>query len=452
MAETTTVAVIGAGFAGLTTARTLRAHGVDVLVLEAADRVGGRAHTVHSTVGSAIDLGGQWIGHDHTRMIALAKEFGSALFPTHTAGRTPLVDGADQVRPLSLTTAAAALTFTQLALLTHPRFPALRQLRSDTEGRIDRALDRITVAQWLARMPGRRGPELAGVVLGEALAADLGDVSVAALIAGVRSAGGLRVLLGTAGGAQESLVTGGVGGLAERLAAELGTMLRLGHPVTAISRSDAGVTIESPAGIVRADRVVVTVPPPVAAAIQHEPPLPEYRNRLQRNTFMGTIYKAVAVYDRPFWRDDGLSGELVDLSGPAPAAFDSSPPGGPGHLCVLVPGQRARALDRLAPAERRDTILRALAQHFGERTRHPVDWHEKAWHLDDYVGGGYAALPRPGHVGILATAAEPIGPVHWAGTETAPRWTGYLEGAVASGERAAQEVVAALRATPARAE
>ncbi|MFC9997395.1 flavin monoamine oxidase family protein [Nocardia sp. NPDC127526] len=426
--EQTTVAIVGAGFAGLTTARALRARGIDVLVLESADRAGGRALTEVSAAGTPVDLGGQWIGRDHTRMSALAGEFGMTLFPTHTAGRTLMVDGTRGLETMPGTIAAAGVALLGLELMA----------------RTGRGSDRTTVADWVSRVPGRRARRLLDVVLSEALAIDLDQVSVRALTTGIESAGGLRAMLGTAGGAQDSLLSGGAGGLARALAAELGARVHLNRRATAIMRTADRVIVDTPAGPVRADRVVVTAPPPVAAGIRHDPPLPPERAAAERNTVMGVMYKAIAVYDAPFWRERGLSGEIVSLDGPVPAAFDISPPGGPGHVGLLVPGRAARTLDELTPTARRDTVLRALSRHLGDRIMNPLSWHEKSWHLDPHVGGGYSALPKPGHLSALTRAGAATGRVHWAGTETAPRWTGYFEGAVRSGERAAAEVMAAL--------
>ncbi|MFE6921836.1 flavin monoamine oxidase family protein [Nocardia sp. NPDC057663] len=428
--EETTVVIVGAGFAGLTAARVLRSRGVDVLMLESANRVGGRAFTVRSNAGSPVDLGGQWIGHDHARVTALAAEFGMSLFRTASPGTPLVVDGGRRIGSAPLTMLSTGLALLRLEVLSRLPF----RTRSD----------RVTVAGWVARIPGSRTRRFLDVILSEALACDLDQVSVGALMTGLRSAGGLRVMLGTAGGAQESLISGGAGGLADALATELGPLVQLNRPATTMTRTADGVLVGTPSGPVRAIRAIVTAPPLIAAAIRHEPPLPAERLLVQTGTVMGTIYKAVAVYDTPFWRENGYSGEVLDLSGPVPVAFDISPADGPGHLCVLVPGRSARALDRLSAEDRRNTVLGSLADHFGARTMNPLSWHEKSWHHDPHVGGGYSALPMPGALHALAHAGRPTGPIHWAGTETAPRWTGYLEGAVRSGERAAGEILAEI--------
>ena len=162
---------------------------------------------------------------------------------------------------------------------------------------------------------------------------------------------------------------------------------------------------------------------------------------------MGSVYKAIAVYEKPFWREF-TDAECILLGRPAGAVFDSSPPDGPGHLCVLIGGKEARTLDAMTVVERQRTILASVADAVGSPAiREPVDWHEKSWHLDPFVKGGYLALPDAHRtVGVYPLPSNPgAATVFWAGTETAGEHPGYIEGAIESGERAAREVVASQR-------
>lgn len=409
------VVVVGAGFAGLTAARELTRAGVAVTVLESADRVGGRASTVLSALGSPVDLGGMWLGPQHTELSTLAAEHGVSTFPTPTAGKRLILDGDRPTRAwLPLLVTGAALL--RLSLPT-----------SD---------DHTTIANWLTALPNAAARRLVEVVVAEAIAADVDQVTRKAWASAVRSSGGLRSMLGTA---QAALITGGAGALAERLARSLD--VHLSRPATAITRTPTSVLITTPTGPITADHAIIAVPPPVSAHIHHTPPLPPSRAEVERNTTMGTIYKAIAVYERPFWRDAGLSGEVIALTGPVPAIFDVSPPNGPGHLGFLVPGHRAEHLATLSTADRRATVLRTAAAAFGPAAVTPADWHEKSWHEDPHVQGGYSALPRPGRHAVTRHPPTPTGRVHWAGTETSPTWPGYLEGAIRSGQRAARELL-----------
>lgn len=423
------VVVVGAGFSGLVAARALRNAGRSVRVLEAADRVGGRAYTVSSAAGTPVDLGGQWLGRGHLRMEALARDFGMSLFPSHTTGRMLVREAGRPVSLLSLSGMAAVLALLRLDLMA----------RTGLGVRDDR-----TLAEWLLGVYPSRARRLVEIATSALTSTDPQRISLRAFTATLNTSGGLFKMLRFKGGGQESLLSGGAGGLASALARELGADLRLGQRVLELVRDDTGVTVRTADQVLRAGRVVIACAPPVAQAIQHRPALPEPRARAQRDSFMGTIYKLIVVYEQPFWREAGLSGELLLLDGLLSAVVDISPPDGPGHLCALVPGQAARELDALDAKQRRDLLLATLARHFGERALRPLSFHEKSWHLDPFVLGGYLAWPKPGAYAALAAAgAEPVGRLHWAGTESASRYAGYFEGAVRAGERAAAEVLAA---------
>lgn len=427
----TAVAVIGAGVAGLTAARELRRRGVEVIVLEAADRVGGRTLSETTALGTRVDLGGQWIGHDHHRVTTIAAELGLTPFPMHT-GRLPvIVDGARRVRVAAPATFAALTALGALEVLSRTALP--------------RRWNDVTVATWLRRMPGRTARRLLEVIATTSWTADLDRFSVDTMARLIRSQGGLATMLATRGGAQDSLLVEGMGSLSEAMAAELGDRIRLGHRVESITRTSEGLSIGTTRGEIRAGKAILTVPPPLLERIDFDPALPAAQADLARHSYMGSVYKAIAVYDRPFWRD-GLGGEFLVLDNPGRAAFDTTPPGdGPGHLCVLVPGLEAHALDGLDARARRDAVLGPLARHLGPALLDPVSWHEKSWHRDEFVGGGYFAIPDPGTGGDFPPIpSAPAGNIHWAGTETAGDHPGYVEGAIESGTRAAAEVLREL--------
>jgi monoamine oxidase len=424
-----TVVVVGAGMSGLTAARDLHRRGIDVMVLEAADRVGGRTMTVMSSLGSHLDLGGQWIGHDHHRLMALAAECGAPHYPMHTQALPGVIDGPRRWSPVSPALIAVAAIAVGVEALS----------RIGTS-----KLNGITLDRWLRRVPWRRPRRLLEVIALISWTADLDRISVHAMAEMIRGQGGLKTILSTRGGAQDSLLVDGAGGLAERLASELGPRVRTGRRVTSIARDESGVTIRTDAGDIRAAKVVVTAPPPMAARIGHEPALPPERRALEDHMYMGSVYKAVAVYPEPFWRAR-TGGEFMFLGEPGGAVFDTTAPGGPGHLCFLVGGSEARELDLMDEAARKAALLEVLAPHVGPEVLEPVSWHEKSWHCDEYAGGGYVALPVPGtSEGIAPLAYAPVGHVHWAGSETAAEHPGYIEGAIGAGQRAAAEVAESL--------
>ncbi len=438
------VVVVGAGYAGLVAARALHRDGMRVAVLEARDRVGGRVHTERTEAGSAVDLGGQWIGPGQVHMAALAREYGAATFAASTVGQGLFVDGARRERFAGALPPAGAHVQALLAL-TMARLDRLA-VRVDVERPwtapgADR-LDAMTVATWLYRnVPIGRARRLLETVISEVLATDVSNVSFLALLTYIRAAGGLWPLVAVDGGAQQDLFLDGADGPARAIAAELGDVVHLGVAVTDIHQDEQGVTVGSSGVEVRCDRVVVTVPPPLAGRIHYDPPMPAVRDQLTQRMPMGSILKIIAIYDRPFWREDGSSGEALGLDSPLPAVFDVSPPAGPGHLCALVPGRAAHHLASLPGPGRRDVVLAELGRYFGPRAAAPRELVEKFWADDPYSRGGYGAYFPPGALTATGPALrEPVGRIHWAGTETATAWIGYMEGAVDSGIRAAREV------------
>ncbi|WP_161927206.1 flavin monoamine oxidase family protein [Gordonia crocea] len=430
MAQEADVVVIGAGFAGLTAARALLEAGASVRVLEAASRVGGRALTETSAANSAVDLGGQWVGSQHSELRALVADMGIDLFPSYDVGKQTVLVGGRPIPLVSMTGAGVAVGLTRLALA----------VRSGVGVRDDRRL-----SDWLATVKPKQARRLLDVALTELTCRHADDVSISAVADMFAGSGGIREMLTVRGGAQDSLIVGGAGALAEAMADELGDRIALNERVTEIEQSTAGVTVGTAGGAMRASRVIIAVAPPATTRIVYRPALPGAHTELQHSLRMGSVYKAVAVYPRPFWRDHGCDGQALMLDGPIRSAFDVSPPDGPGHLCVLVPGPAAVGLDALSADARRVAVLRAVADHFGPGVASPLSFHEKSWQHDQFAEGGYMGLPTLRQLAaVRAERARPTGRIHWAGTETADRFNGYFEGAIRSGRRAAGEALAAL--------
>ena len=277
-------------------------------------------------------------------------------------------------------------------------------------------------------------------------AAEAADLSLLHFLFYSHSGGLLDRLLNVAGGAQESRVVGGSQVLASRVAERLGDVVRLDRPARRIVQDGDGVTVESDAGGVRARRVVVAIPPTLAGRLDYEPALPSWRDQLTQALPMGSVIKCMAVYDEAFWRADGLTGQSTADEGPVELTFDNSPPSGrPGVLLGFVEGAHARRLSRVSASERRDAVVGSLVRAFGSRAAAPSEVLELDWSAERWSGGCYGAHLAPGVLTEFGPALrEPCGRIHWAGTETATVWAGYMDGAVRSGERVAVEVARAL--------
>ncbi|CAN5683828.1 FAD-dependent oxidoreductase [soil metagenome] len=446
------VVVVGAGLAGLAAARDLRRAGRSAALVEARDRVGGRVVNHRFADGTEVEIGGQWVGPTQDRVLALAAEVGADTFPTYDTGNLLTVRDGKVIRHRSPTFGLPPAAVAEIAV-SQPRLDRLAA-RVDLERpwatRGAEALDGQTFETWIRRhhrsATARRFWRLAVEAV---FACEPRDLSLLHVAFYLRSGGSLDRLLGTHRGAQQERIVGGSVVLAEGLAEQLrdqGVELRLAAPVRAIDQGDDGVVVRHDGGEVRARRAVVAVPPALAARVDWSPSLPARRDQLLQKMPMGSVTKCLVVYDEPFWRADGLCGQVASLDDAVTITFDNTPPdeGAPGVLFAFLEGDHARRASELSARERELVVTRALTRFFGPRASSPVDYAERDWAAEEWTRGCYGAHMAPGVWSSFGDLLrEPWGRVHWAGTETAAVWNGYMDGAVRSGERAATEVLAA---------
>jgi monoamine oxidase len=440
------VAIVGAGLSGLTAARALADSGREVVVLEARDRVGGRLLNATLGEGVQVDLGGQWVGSDHSRVQALAGELGLGLFPQLGDGKN-LLDVSGTRRRYRGTIPRLGLGVLWDIFVARRRIARLaRGVGAERPWAAERAaeLDGQTLAEWCeanVRTPIAR--ELIGLAGRTIWGTGPEELSMLHVLFYVSAAGSFDKLIDTEGGAQQDRLEGGAQALALGLAASLGERVVLAAPARRIEDRGSGVRILADGLEVEAQQAIVAVPPAVAARIEFDPVLPE-RLRLAERLQPGVLSKCVALYEKPFWRDDGLSGESVTDIGPVTLTFDCSPrDGSAGVLLGFVGGPEARELATMAPEERRAAVLGCFERLYGSRAAQPLDYAEQAWAAEQWSGGGPTSNFGPGGWSDCGPVLrEPAGRIHWAGTETATVWSGYMEGAMQAGERAAAEVLA----------
>jgi monoamine oxidase len=250
----------------------------------------------------------------------------------------------------------------------------------------------------------------------------------------------------TRDGAQMWRLAGGSQRLCLKMARDLGDRVRLREPVRSIAQDGGRVTVLGRTLRVQAKRVIVAVPPTLAARISYHPRLPFQRDQLTQRLPQGTLIKATAVYDEPFWRDAGLNGSVVSYEGPANTTFDDSPrDGSKGVVFGFIGGREARQFAAMSRADRRAAVLGNFKKYFGPKAARPREYFETNWAQRTWTRGCPVAIAGPGTItGYGAAIREPVGNIHWAGTETSTFWNGYMDGAVRSGERAAQEVTDSL--------
>jgi monoamine oxidase len=445
------VAIVGAGLAGLVAARRIAEAGRSVLVFEARDRVGGRTLNLDLGQGKVVELGGQWIGPSQDRMYALIAELGIETYPSYQDGDSIALIRGKRYRYSGempgmnrLVMADFSQAAARIDRMAH-RVPLDRPWEAPRA----RAWDRETLATWLGRTPKTAAARsMLQVYMRTIFAAEPEDVSLLAALFYVHSGTSFEVLSAFEGGAQQDRIIGGSQIVSTSLAESLSGALELEAPVRRIRQTPSSVQVDTDQFVAAARRVIVAVPPTLAVRIDYDPPLPGERDQLLQRLPQGTVIKAHAVYDEPFWRREGLSGLAWSPHMPVSFIVDNSPPdGSPGVLSCFIVGRNARSLGREESAARRKVVLDCIAHYLGRRGGEPRAYHDLDWSAEVWTRGCYGALFPPGvWTQFGPMLREPVGMIHWAGTETSSVWNGYMDGAVRSGERVAREVLCSLSA------
>jgi monoamine oxidase len=453
------VVVVGAGLSGLTAARHVEAAGRSAIVLEARSRVGGRTLNHPLGNGKVLELGGEWIGPTQDRLAALARELGVRTFKTYNDG-SYLFYESGKLTPYSPTGPLGAIP---------PDITADLQLEAVLQ-EVDRmALTVPLDAPWnapnayawdgqtfetfkLQHTLGSGAANLLDLGIESVWACEPRDVSLLHVLFYVHSAGNAKTpgtferLITTAGGAQDSRFVGGSQLISIRAANSLGNRVILSQPVRRITQTRTGVSVETDGHTVKGKAAIVTGPPSLTALIRYEPALPVMRAQLLQRFPQGSSIKVEAIYPKPFWRDQGLSGQVTSDTGPIKITFDNSPPdGSPGVLLGFVEGRDARVFGQLTASRRRAQAIACFVRYFGSRAARPRGYIEMNWAAEPWTRGCYVGYTPPGVLTDYGPwIRAPFGRIHWAGAETSDYWNGYMDGAIRSGERAAGEALADL--------
>jgi monoamine oxidase len=398
-------------------------------------------------------MGATFVGPTQHNILGLIGELGIPTFPVFSQGKllwyesgkvTPYTGTIPPTNPVAIAELAVKLPQIDQMAKSVPVDAPYNAAKAAT-------WDAMTVQTWADQnLISPQAKSVFALAVEAVLSVEPRDVSMLYLLWYAATAGSIDVLVGNAGtgGGQDFRVSGGTQRIAIAIARQLGLGKRvlLSHPVRSIVQGPGGATVHTDAGTVHAKQVIVAIPPHLAGRIDYQPGLPGLRDQLTQRMPIGSLIKTIAVYDKPFWRGQGLNGQVTSDQGPVKAMFDASPASGtPGVLLGFIDGDDARALSDQPVAQRRQAALKSYVRYFGSQAANPRHYLDLPWERERWTRGCPVGVTPPGVITEYWPALRaPVGRIHWAGTETATVWAGYMDGAVQSGKRAAQEVLGQL--------
>ncbi|GAB2495766.1 MAG: FAD-dependent oxidoreductase [Cytophagales bacterium] len=448
----TEVLIIGAGFSGLAAAKKLYENHTSFLLLEARDRLGGRVYTKRFE-DFYLDFGGQWIGPTQDRMYELCRENGVEFFETYNSGKN-IIDLRQRIKTyrgvipkLNL----FALLNLDWMMRKMQRMANSISLHAPWTHAKAKAWDKMTLEEFL-RNNTRSNDAYTVIRVGceTIFACDPKDLSLLHALFYIRSGTSLDCLINIKNGAQQHRIKGGMQHLAEKMAERFAEQIHFNSPVKNIQKTETGNRVSGEGFEWDCKQIILAVPPPLLSEIDFLPELSPEKTQLLKNYPMGRVGKCFMIYDKPFWREMGFSGQSVaDESVPFQTLFDCSPAdGSKGILMGFTIGSRADSFFTQTKEERKQQMEAVLVRYFGDKARNHSQYEDFTMTDETWSRGCYAALMQPGNWTAWQDAyRKSEGNIHFAGTEAAERWHGYIEGAVLAGELAAEKCLASKEKT-----
>jgi len=444
------VLIIGAGAAGTTAANDLRRAGLSVAVLEARDRVGGRLWT-DVIDGAMLEIGGQWVSPDQDALKDTIEELGLETFSRYRDGDSVYVGPDGQThRFTGEMFPVSAETEKVIADVTSRLDAMVAEIDPDQPWAHPKAQewDTITWDAWLRQQTDddEAVRNLAFATGSAMLTKPTHAFSLLQSLLMAASAGSYSNLV-DADFILDKRVVGGLQQVPQLLAERLGEDVFLNQPVRTLEWSDAGVVATTDEMTVKARYAILAFAPVLYNRISFVPSLPRRQHQMHQHISMGFVIKVHAVYDRPFWREQGLSATAFSPYELVHEAYDNTNHGDErGTLVGFVSDQNADDVFTLTAEGRKERILESLSHYYGPEAKNPVVYYESDWGTEEWTRGAYAASFDMG--GLHRYGADlraAVGPIHFACSDLAGAGYQHVDGAIRMGHLAASNIVASSR-------
>ncbi|KAF6090990.1 monoamine oxidase A [Phyllostomus discolor] len=447
------VVVIGGGISGLSAAKLLAELEVSVLVLEARDRVGGRTYTVRNEHVDYVDVGGAYVGPTQNRILRLSKELGLKTYKVNVNERVvQYIKGKTYPFRGAFPPVWNPIAYLDYNNLWRTMDNMGKEIPADAPWNAPHAheWDRITMKDLIEKICWTQtAKQFASLFVNINVTSEPHEVSALWFLWYVKQCGGTTRIFSVTNGGQERKFVGGSAQVSEKIMSLLGNRVKLMRPVTCIDQSGDNIIIQTlNHEVYECKYVISAIPPTLTAKIHFTPELPPERNQLVQRLPMGAIIKCMMYYKEAFWKKKDYCGCMIIQDEEAPISItldDSKPDGSLPAIMGFILARKAVQLANLCKDERKRKICELYSKVLGsEEALQPVHYEEKNWCEEQYSGGCYTAYFPPGIMTQYGRVIrEPVGRIYFAGTETATHWSGYMEGAVEAGERAARSDVPA---------
>ncbi|XP_067896769.1 amine oxidase [flavin-containing] isoform X1 [Heterodontus francisci] len=445
------VIIIGGGISGLSAAKLLTESGQKVVVLEARDRVGGRTFTTRNNNVKYVDLGGAYVGPTQNRILRLSKEMGLETYKVNEVERLVYYKkGKSYPFKGSFPPMWNPFAYMDYNNLWRTLDDMGKEIPVDAPWKAPHAeqWDKITMQQLIDKLCWTKiAKHFATLFVNVNVTCEPHEVSALWFLWYIKQCGGTTRIFSTTNGGQERKFVGGSGQICEQLMNRLGDCVKLQKPVIWIDQTQGTVIVETLDHETFVGKYVISaIPPALSAKIHYEPPLPTLRNQLIQRVPMGCVIKCMVYYRENFWRKKDYCGSMIIQDEDSPIGLtldDTKPDGSVPAIMGFILARKARRLINLTKEARKQKICEIYAKVLeSEEALHPIHYEEKNWCEEQYSGGCYTAYFPPGIMTQYGKILrQPFQKIYFAGTETATEWSGYMEGAVQAGERAAREIL-----------